>query len=62
MKLISLLVFMHVGIINEASRKLIKNVYFLSQVQEISHLELTTLSFISQFTTQPRTNQKWANS
>ena len=41
MKLISSLVFMYVGIMNEASRKLTKNVYFLSQVQEIGHLKLT---------------------
>ena len=45
MKLISSLVFMYVGILNEASRKLTKNVYFLSQVQEASHHELTNLSF-----------------
>ena len=45
MKLIYLIVFMYVGIMNDASRKLIKNVYFLSQVQKIGHLELTTLSF-----------------
>ena len=44
MKLISL-VFMYVGIMNKTSRKLTKNVYFLSQVQEIGPLELTTLSF-----------------
>ena len=45
MKLISSLVFMYVGILNEVSRKLTKNVYFLSQVQEASHHELTNLSF-----------------
>ena len=44
MKLISSLV-LYVGIMNEVSRKLTKNVYFLSQVQEASHLELTNLSF-----------------
>ena len=45
MKFISSLVFMYVGIMNEASRKLIKNVYFLSQVQEVGHLKLTILFF-----------------
>ena len=45
MKLISLLVFKYIGIMNEASKKLIKKCHFLSQVQEISYLELTTLSF-----------------
>ena len=45
MKLISSLVFMYVGILNEVSRKLTKNVYFLSQVQEASYHELTNLSF-----------------
>ena len=45
MKLISSLVFTYVEIMNEVSRKLTKNVYFLSQVQEASHLELTNLSF-----------------
>ena len=35
----------------ELSRKLTKNVYFFSQLQEIGHHELTTLSSISQFTT-----------
>ena len=32
MKIISSLVFMYAGIMNEASRKLTKNIYFLSQV------------------------------
>ena len=45
MNLISSLVFTYVEIMNEVSRKLTKNVYFLSQVQEASHLELTNLSF-----------------
>ena len=45
MKLISSLVSMYVGIMNEIRKKLTKNVYFLSQVQEASHLELTNLSF-----------------
>ena len=45
MKLISSLVFMYIGIMNEGSRKLTKNVYFFSQVQEIGYLKLTTLSF-----------------
>ena len=53
MKLISSLVFVYVGIMNEASRKLTKNVYFLSQFQEIGHLELTTLSF-NYFNSQQR--------
>ena len=45
MRFIFSLVFMHVGIMNEASRKLIQKVYSPSQVQEASHLELTNLSF-----------------
>ena len=45
MKLISLLVFKYIRIMNEASKKLINKCHFLSQVQEISYLELTTLSF-----------------
>ena len=46
MRFIFSLVFMHVGIMNEASRKLIQKVYSPSQVQEASHLELTKLSII----------------
>ena len=46
MRLSHLWLFMYVECINEnKSRKLAKNVYSSSQVQEASHLELTNLSF-----------------
>ena len=53
-RFISSLVFLYVRIMNETSRKSTKNIYFLSQVEEIGHLKLTIFfkyRNLSQFTT-----------